>query len=364
MKTGKTLQELAIELDRQNRAKRDFILDTRNLRMVIDDEKIPQLDMLKNIGEHKDIERFGINDIAHRQIGQHLGIPAKYYDRMRTDFPELLATNVSAWFQRQPSRRMVRTLDGTARAFLSDRYRRIDNYEIAEAVLPIIGEMKDTRVESCELTDRKMYIKVVNPRLEAEVQKGDIVQAGIMITNSEVGHGAVSVQPLIYRLVCENGMVVNDAGQRRYHIGRVNDSDEMYELYRDETLEADDRAFLMKVQDTVRAAMDEVKFRRIVDRMREAAEAKITGSVQTVVELTATKYGLQKNEQEGVLEYLIKGGDLSLYGLSNAITRTSQDVKDYDRATELEGLGWDVINMSRNKWLEINTEKEGKKYAV
>ena len=60
---------------------------------------------------------------------------------------------------------MIRTLDGTARAFLSDRYRRIDNYEIATTVFPIIGAMEGASIESCELTDSRMYIKVVNPRI-------------------------------------------------------------------------------------------------------------------------------------------------------------------------------------------------------
>ena len=41
--------------------------------------------------------------------------------------------------------------------------------------------------ESCQLTDSRMYIKVVNTRLEAEVVPGDIVQSGIIISNSEVG---------------------------------------------------------------------------------------------------------------------------------------------------------------------------------
>ena len=49
---------------------------------------------------------------------------------------------------------------------------------------------------------------------------GDIVQAGVMISNSEVGLGAVSIQPLVYRLVCTNGMIVNDMGERRHHVGR------------------------------------------------------------------------------------------------------------------------------------------------
>lgn len=355
MKAGKTLQELAIELDRQNKVKRDFVLDTRGLRMAIDAGE-PNLDIIRENSGHTNIDRFLLNDLAHRQVGTHLGIPAKYYDRMRTEYPDLLAANVNAWFQQQPVRRMVRTLDGNARAFLSDRYRRIDNFEIATAVLPIIGEMKGARVESCELTDSRMYIKVVNPRLEAEVKEGDIVQAGIMISNSEVGHGAVSVQPLVFRLVCSNGMVVNDLGQRRYHVGRQNSSED-YELFRDETLQADDRAFMLKVQDTVRAAVDEAKFKQVVDKMREATEAKITGRVQEVVELSANKWSLSQAEADNVLQHLIQGSDLSLFGLSSAVTRAAQDVESYERSTEMEALGWNILNVSRHEWNDLNELK-------
>ena len=60
------------------------------------------------------------------------------------------------------------------------------------------------------------------------------------------------------------------------------------------------------------------------------------------------------DEQEGILKYLIEGGDLSLYGLSNAVTRASQDVASYDRATALEGIGWQVATMEPAQWKEIN----------
>ena len=46
----------------------------------------------------------------------------------------------------------------------------------------------------------------------------------------------------------------------------------------------------------------------------------ITGKVQDVVQLTSQSYGINADEQEGILKYLIAGGDLSLYGLSNAVT--------------------------------------------
>lgn len=68
-----------------------------------------------------------------------------------------------------------------------------------------------------------MYIKVVNERIQTEVVPGDIVQAGILISNSEVGMGSVSVKPLIYRLVCTNGMVA-DVGVGKRHVGRINES--------------------------------------------------------------------------------------------------------------------------------------------
>ncbi|MEO1134289.1 MAG: hypothetical protein AAFX40_16490 [Cyanobacteria bacterium J06639_1] len=39
----------------------------------------------------------------------------------------------------------------------------------------------------------------------------------------------------------------------------------------------------------------------------------------------------------------------------NAITRTSQDVEDYDRATELERIGCDLLTMPAQKWKVLAT---------
>ncbi len=354
MKFGRTLTELAMELDRQRSAKKDYLLDTRNIGMDFLGAGNGFQITLHNEAKHTDT-MLGMNDVAHRQIGQALKIPAIYYDKMRQENPELLAANVNSWFTVNPQTRMVRTLDGTARAFLSEKYRRIDNFEIAETVLPIIADIKDARVESCEVTDERMYIKVVNPRLQTEVTPGDIVQSGILITNSEVGYGSMAIQPLVYRLVCTNGMVVNDAATRRYHIGRGNQAGEDYSLYSDETLKADDRALMLKVQDTVRAAVDQVRFEKVVKMMREAKEAKITTTdIPQMVELAATDFGMTKKESAGILDHLIHGGEFSLYGLSNAVTRAAQDVESYDRSTEMESIGYSILGMSREKWNRLN----------
>jgi len=250
---------------------------------------------------------------------------------------------------------MLRTLDGTARAFLNNRYRRIDHMELLQAALPILGEIPGVRFESCRITEDRMYIKAVNPRLRTEVSPGDIVQAGVVISNSETGQGAVNIQPLIFRLVCLNGMTVNDAGTRRNHVGRASAADENYQLYTDKTLQADDKAFLLKVQDTVRAVVDEAVFGKVVDMMRGAKDARMnTTDIPAVVKLAAKDFKITDDEGEGVLNHFIADRDYTLYGLANAVTRQSQDAEDYDRASKLESVGYEILTMDPRVWARLN----------
>lgn len=362
MKFGRTLQELAIELDRRESVKKDYLIDTPKMHMDADSANAMLSITNDSTGETLIL---GINEVAHNQIGANLGIPSKYYDKMRSENPELLAQNVNSWFNKEPKRRMLRTLDGTARAFLSDRYRRIDNFEIAQTVLPIIANMPDAKIESCEVTDERMYLKVVNPRLTTEVVPGDIVQSGILITNSEVGLGSVTIMPLVYRLVCSNGMIVNDAKMRRYHVGRGNEAAEDYTIYSDATLKASDEALMMKIQDTVRSVVDQTRFEKVVSMMRIAKEAKIAADayIPAMVELAANDFGYTKSEGQGILDYLIRGGDLSLYGFANATTRYAQDVASYDRSTALESVGYSILGMTSKQWHNLNKESAERSVA-
>ena len=98
---------------------------------------------------------------------------------MRNEQAPLLDRNVDTWLHHEPELRMVRTLDGQARAFLSDRYRRLDNYDLCEHVLPMLQRLPDARFESTELTPTRLYLKVVTPRVQIEIQPGDIVVAAV-----------------------------------------------------------------------------------------------------------------------------------------------------------------------------------------
>ena len=168
MKTGLTIQQMAQELLRQSKAKQDYLVNTGSLSLSVTSD-VPQLRVTEN-GLDK-ITPLDIRQTAHRQLGTYLGIPQKYYELMRTDAPELLAYNANYWFSQKNELRTLRTIDGCARAFLSNRYRRIDNLDIASVTLPVIGELPEARFVSTQITDDFMYIKVVNPRLQADVME-------------------------------------------------------------------------------------------------------------------------------------------------------------------------------------------------
>lgn len=337
MKQGKTIVELANEIIRQQNAKRDFLINANKMSAFVHENKL-------NLGFPIDQDLFmgELTSNGHIQLGSYCDIPKKYYDKM-ISHPDLLSKNVSHWLLNSNDKRMVRTLDGQVRAILSDKYRRLDNYDLAQNILPMLNDANAT-IESCDITESKIYIKAITHKVQAEIKKGDVVSAGLIISNSETGHGSLSIKPLVYRLVCSNGAIANDYSMRKYHAGKATDM--MQIEFSNETLKAEDKAFWLTVRDLVKFTLNETTFDKIVQTMRESTEKPIQ-EPSKAIELVTKKYAMSEFESGGVLENLIKGGDLSSWGLGNAVTRMAQDVNSYDRSTELEAIGFEIM---QNNW--------------
>jgi len=358
MKAGRSLEDLAREITRQQEAKEDLVADTVVMAVNSYDGTLHGKTMLaledSRAGSNREFE---LQDLAHDQIADVYGIPRQYYHRLQQQVPSLLDANVNGWFRAQPKRRMVRTLDGRARAFLSDRYRRLDNGDMAEAVLPVLLKTSGLSVESSEITDRRLYIKAVTRRRTVDIALHDPVMAGIVISNSEVGLGAVAVEPLLFRLACYNGMIVKDLAMKQYHLGRRVESDDLMALFRDETMKADDRALWLKIQDVVAGVLQDDKvFDLLVERAQTAAGRHVEDPIHAV-EVLAKRESLADHEKSSILGYLAAGGEPTAWTLANAVTRYAQDVDSYDRATELEALGGKIITLPASEWRQIATEE-------
>lgn len=171
-------------------------------------------------------------------------------------------------------------------------------------------------------------------------------------------------------------MVINDAKTRRNHVGRAATSEEDFSIYSSETLLADDHAFVLKIKDTVRAAISEARFAQVVSRMRESTEAMLdTKQLPAIVKLASSSFGITEDESNGVLEHLITGGDFSLYGLANAVTRFSQDVESYLHAVQryftekslhryrFSTIAWRSMNSSLNTFRRQEQRRQSHEFS-
>jgi hypothetical protein len=358
MKSGMTLQELAIEIERRKDAKADVRVDATKLRLEVVNDA-PRLNVADKF-------EYGINGIAHGQIATFTNIPKTYYDRMLAVDPALLADNVNTWFKRAEGKRLVRTLDGIARALPSDSYRPLENEDLAEAVLPAILE-RGLDVHSCQLTERRLYIKAVDPSVNRELKLhgaalGDgghtIIRhlaPAVTIQNSEVCEGALSVMGGSFDGWCSNLATFKERSMRKTHLGgkRGDLGEDHYEMLSNESKSLADRALWSAIGDVVRASFDRAKFDALCDKIEGTQRDKLDGDVVEVINRTARKFGMNEGQGKSVLEHLIKGGDLSRFGLHNAITRASQDIDDYDTATDFERFGAAVIELPANEWREL-----------
>ena len=94
MKTSMTLLDLATELDRQAKAKNDYIAPTNLMTMVLRTPGPGPTMFAMTMERHRPVRHRRY--YAHRQIGEHTNIPFRYYGHMMTEAPGLLTA------QRQP----------------------------------------------------------------------------------------------------------------------------------------------------------------------------------------------------------------------------------------------------------------------
>lgn len=371
MRQGRSLKDLAAEIERRAGAKRDFIARASKLAVeVITPTNIPGAGSgpaypVLTVHGTDTTHAFPLRDVAHQQLAEFTGVPMAYYRRMLTEAPALLANNVNRWLGGMDNaRRMVRTLDGHTRALLSDSYRPLENEDLANAILPVLLE-SELLVESCEITERRLYIKAIDARITRDVPTGrkmgdgshvffDTCSPAIIVSNSEIGQGSLSVETGVYTRACTN-MAMFGARMRKYHVGKRADmTQEVFALLTDETKRQTDKAIWMQTRDLVKGAFDQVQFDGLMERLGAAAGDVIPAAqVEDVIELTAKRFSFNEGERKGILARLIEGADLTRYGLHAAITRHSADVEDYDRATELERLGGDVIELPDADWKRL-----------
>lgn len=335
-------------------------------------------------------------------VAAKLGIPLAYVRRMREERPDLYDANVNGWLrggfwhdqvlaqhgvgpvienrpgvgadERSFLLRLFKAEEGVgpegetlveqagvARAMLSDSYGLgLDNLDVLVAALDGVRKAGvDVVIDGCDLTDRRMYVRVVAEEVQALApallkgyrspftgQTGDenpTVFAGFQISNSEVGNGAFSITPRLVVQVCRNGMTMQKDAVRAVHVGAKLDAGVI--RWSAETQQKNAELITAKARDAVATFLDADYMQRVIDGLTEAAGQPVEKPEETVKVVTK-QLGFDEATTDAVLGHFIRGGQMTRGGVMNAITAHAQEVEDADRAADLEAAAIDALAIS------------------
>ena len=310
---------------------------------------------------------YSLNDVATTGLADKLGIPLAYLRRMHTDAVDLFDANVNGWLARMNRRLLVRVLrddhgGGVVRAVVSDKYARIDNLDVLIAALDgIRASGAQVQVEGCDLTDRRMYIRVAAPGVQALApgllanyrspfsgQAGrdlPVVWAGFVISNSEVGCGAFSIAPRSVVRVCRNGAVMTAHGMRRTHLGSRQDATEGVITWSHATTAKALELITSRTTDAVGAYLDPDYLQGMVRELEAAAGVPVTDP-DTTIKTVATKLKYTDDTARAILAHFITGADLSAGGVMHAVTSVAQTLPDADAAHEMESTAIQAMHLA------------------
>lgn len=355
------IEELARELARQKDGKHDFVLSTEKIEAkstMMPVAPKSTKDLVLNFDRKEGLETFPLTEYAHGQLATKCGIPERYYWAMLdAGMAELTAENVNAWLSKKAETRFIRTLDGKVRAILSDKYRPLDNYDLAFAVMDRAKE-HGAKVQECELTERRMYIKIVVPEMQEQLDldmfqgyqpgthdrvgyvDGDPIIPGLIVSNSEVGAGAFRVEPFLWRLVCQNGLIGMDS-LYKIHLGQKLEIGEV-NIFKTDTLQAQDDALWKQVRDIIDSTFEPKVLKALVEKLRGTRGIKV--DVDRDIDATVKNLSLSDKHRDDLLRYFGKESE-DLFGLINGVTRLAQDFENYDTRVDIERYAGKMLEL-------------------
>jgi hypothetical protein len=100
---------------------------------------------------------------------------------------------------------LLRARESTLRALLTDRYAPLDNRVLVDALCKALPPSLE--IQWLSLDDEAFHLRLIDSSLAREVLPGDPLMAGIHVSNSETGKRSLTIDSVLYRQVCTNGLI-------------------------------------------------------------------------------------------------------------------------------------------------------------
>ena len=373
---NRTLEDMLHVITEQNKMKQDYIAPTNQLhfRTLQNEGETAHSQIVMEANQGEPTKILNVNQHCFDQIAQKAEIATPTARRLQQNYPREMDNLINAIWQKENSKRMVRTFEnsnhtnsfnydnhtGTARAFLSDKFKTFDNSDLLESALPSLGESDACwKIVNYANTDKKLYIRLKSEVIQADAGVGDLMAHGIGISNSETGSGSVAVFGINWTLACLNGMQTENV-TRKAHITSARDGD-TWNVLTDETKQADNHSLKLQLRDIVSSYASRDAFDENIEKMRRAKEDVVNVPMNESVENLGKVLTLSKKETSNVLEGLLQTIGQSGYEQNQKINRATLvnactavgNTADPDNVDFWQRLGGKVLNLGKTDWNRV-----------
>jgi hypothetical protein len=143
--------------------------------------------------------------------------------------------------------------------------------------------------------------------------------------------------------VCDNGMTITRDATRAIHLGER--LEEGVVTWSGNTLDKVLALITAKTTDSITAFLSTAYVERAVREMEKQAGHPVADP-QQVVETVSARLRFTEEQQRGILEHFIRGGDLTAGGVMHAVTSAAQIQDDADTAHEMESLALRALDLA------------------
>ena len=322
------------------------------------------------------------NDSAFGQVLSKADIDTRTGRRLQKNYPDVLDLALNRIYSNESKSVMLRTFDspvasnepGELRAFLSDKYKRFDNVDMLEAVVPPLMESDARwRIVNSTVTEKAMTLRLKSEAITGEgANVGDLMALGLSLANSETGHSSAVLAMLAWTLACLNGMQTSKK-QRNAHLTSSQADSDVWSVLSNEAKEADNAALSMKLRDVAANYSSREAFEEVLQSFRAAANDTLSDGTtpQLAVEQVGRVLQLTKKETASVLDGLFStmgqsgyaGQAVSRATLVNAVTSVGNDSRlraneiKADDVSEWEKRGGRLLDLPASQWTSIATAR-------
>ena len=320
----KTIAQVGETIAEESRGKWDAILEPQELTLVQGRVVSPRL------YRYEYPTGLSMTPWATAQLCHFLGMPTRYFRKCPV---QLQDTQFNHWIRNlakakakekgkadtragKAERWLLRAKGEALRGVLTERYTRLDNLDLFAAISPALSS--EYQVDWFVLTDESLHLRFYDARLYRDALPGDRLMAGVHISNSEVGKRSVTVDSLVYRVVCTNGLIRKIEGQSLLHQRHIS-------LSRPE--------FALTVQTAVRKALAHSAL--YLERLSAAVAHPLPQMERTIHKL-ALDWGLTQATEEAVKAVILReppSQHETLYGLINGLTGAARVLPPDERYT-------------------------------